>query len=182
VGEFLKWYDTELHPNKGIAMFAVYDKTGVAATGDPEGVLAGIMGYTNTSAPNLSTEIAWVLTSPRFQRTHVTSHAIGLLLHYALDLPSDGGLGLRRVEWRTSTLNEGSLRAAERMGFKRDGHFRWAMVLPQSAGKTGNGRPRRAGDPREDNAGRDTVSLAVCWDEWEDSVKDQVNAVMERTN
>ena len=159
----------------------MYDKTQSAETGHPDGALAGIMGYANTSPAHLVTEIAWVLTSPQFQKTHVTSHAIGLLLHYALDLPSDGGLGLRRVEWRTSELNEGSLRAAERMGMKRDGSFRWTMVLRPDAGKAGNGQSRREGDPRKEDLGRNTISLGLCWDEWEDSVRDRVDSVMART-
>jgi len=85
------------------------------------------------------------------------------------------------VEWRTSAVNESSIRAAERMGMKRDGCFRWMMALRPDAGKTGNGQPRRRGDPREEDLGRNTVSLGLCWDEWEDSVRDHVDGVMART-
>ena len=178
-------YDVRIHPNRGQTLFAVYDKTQVSGEtgpgGSPDGALAGVMGYTNTSEAHLTTEIGFVLTFPRFQRTHVTSHAIGLLLHYALDLPSAGGLGLRRVEWRASPLNQASIRAAERMGFKRDGYFRWNWVLPEGK-DMGNGLQRRDGDPRMRNVGRDSVIMGICWDDWEDSVKAQVDAVMARTS
>ena len=159
----------------------MYDKTKSPETGHPDGALAGIIGYTGAIPAWLVTEIGPVLTSPQFQRTHVTSHAIGLLLHYALDLPADGGLGLRRVEWQSTELNKGSLRAAERMGMKLDGSFRWRVIFRPDAGKIGNGQPRRRGDPREEDLGINTVLLGLCWDEWEDSVRDHVDVVMART-
>ena len=146
-----------------------------------DGALAGVMGCTNTSAPHLTAEIGFVLTFTRFQRTHVTSHAIGLLLHYALDVPSAGGLGLRRNEWRASPSNQASIRAAERMGFKRDGYFRWNWVLPEGK-EMGNGLQRREGDPRIRNVGRDSLIMSICWDDWEDSARARVDAVMARTS
>jgi RimJ/RimL family protein N-acetyltransferase len=181
VEEFMeKLYNIRIHPNVGQTVFAVYDKTKATETGDPDGALAGLMGYSNTNPAQLSTELA-ALISPRFQRSHVTSNAMGLLLHYALDLPSTGGLGLRRVEWRASPLNASSIKAAERMGFKKDGYFRWHWVLPDEK-ERGNGLSTRAGDPRERNLGRDTVVLSICWDDWEESVKGHVDAVMARKN
>ena len=73
------------------------------------------------------------------------------------------------------------MRAAERMGFKRDGYFRWNWVLPEGK-DVGNGLRRRDGDPRVRNVGRDTVVMGICWDDWEDSVRAQVDAVMTRTS
>lgn len=75
---------------------------------------AGLIGLKNTSEGELSTEIGWLVTLPQFQRTHVTTHAIGLLLLWAFD-----ELGMDRVQWYTDERNERSLRAAERMGFVR---------------------------------------------------------------
>lgn len=164
--------------NPALILFAVYDKT-KATLGNTDGELAGTIGLLNTSTANLSTEIGFVLMLPAFRRTHVTSNAIGLLLRYTLNLPAAGGLGLRRVVWMASQINEPSIRAAERMGFKREAVLRWAVVLPE--GKVqGNGRERRKGDPKENQLGRDTVVLAICWDDWENGGKEKVDAIMER--
>jgi RimJ/RimL family protein N-acetyltransferase len=69
------------------------------------------------------------------QRTHVLTHAAGLFLHRFFDLPAQGGLGLRRVQWITTTLNQASQNAAKRLGFKEEGIVRAAKVLP--VGKKG---------------------------------------------
>jgi len=168
-----------IQPNPGCIIFAIYDKTKASETGVPDGAFAGTIGLLNTSVDNLFSEVGFVLVLPQFQRTHVTSNAIGLLLHYTLDLPHAGGLGLRRVEWRASPVNNPSVKAAERMGFRKDGILRWNTVLSEVK-RTGNGRERRRGDPRENCLGRDTVVLSVCWDEWEDSVRGRVDVIMAR--
>ncbi|KAG6917400.1 hypothetical protein DXG01_002669 [Tephrocybe rancida] len=168
-----------IHPDLANTLFAVYDKTKVSKTGDPEGAFAGAIGYSNGSAPNLALEIAWVLISPEFQRTHVTTNAIGLLLKYALDLPGKGGLGLRRVVWQCSPLNGPSLKAAERMGFKKEGYSRWTLVMPEIK-LIGNDQERRAGDPKPYLLGRDTRTLAVCWDDWETGTSQHVDGLIAR--
>lgn len=160
-----------LQDTNGITMFAVYDKT------KEEGAFAGLTGYVETSAQDLVTEI-FVLIAPAFQRTHVTSNAIGILLKYALDLDS---LGLRRVTWQASTANAASIKAAERMGFRKEGVLRWRKVWPESKSRGANGTPVRKGDPREDALGRDTVVLSICWDDWEGGVRAHVEKTMVRT-
>lgn len=164
--------------------FAIFDKTRGKEGG--EGELAGMLGYTNTSPENLSTEIAFVLVLPPYRHTHVTSNAVGLLMHYALDLPSPlsgpGGLGLRRVVWQANAVNEASIRAAERMGFRMEGIKRWDRVFHDglSKGKVGNGRDGRVGEGREGDLGRDTAVLAICWDDWEGGGRERVDGVMNR--
>jgi len=81
-------YDVRIHPNQGQTLFAVYGKTQTGSGGSgPDGALAGVTGYTNTeSAAHLKAEIGFVLTSAR---THVTSHAIGLLLRWICRLLKD---------------------------------------------------------------------------------------------
>ncbi|KAF5369642.1 hypothetical protein D9615_010249 [Tricholomella constricta] len=170
-----------IQPNPACVLFAVYDKTKAAETGNPDGALAGAIGFCDASSANLHAEVAFVMISPRFQRTHVTSNAIGLLLHYTLDLPSEGGLGLRRVVWKASPLNAASVKAAERMGFTKEGVLRWHRVLPEGKSMGGNGRERRTGDPKENALGRDTVVLSLCWDDWEAYGRDRVVAAMART-
>lgn len=180
VGQFVDTFvEGRVRSNPALILFAVYDKT-KATPSNVDGELAGAIGLLNTSTANLSTEIGFVLMLPAFRRTHVTSNAIGLLLRYTLNLPAAGGLGLRRVVWMASQVNEPSIRAAERMGFKREAVLRWALVLPEGK-EQGNGRERRKGDPKENQVGRDTVVLGICWDDWEKGGREQVDAIMART-
>ncbi|KAJ7591532.1 hypothetical protein C8J56DRAFT_887849 [Mycena floridula] len=142
-------------------LFAVLDKT----KGE---VLAGLIGYVYASANDLSVELGPVIAFPAFQGTFVASNAVGILLHYALNLPSDGGLGLRRVQWFANVMNTSSVRAAERMGFQREGIIRWARVLTPQKSIGTNGKAIREGDPRgSDHLGRDSIVLGLCWDDWE---------------
>lgn len=70
------------------------------------------------------------LTDATPQRTHVLTHAAGTLMHRILDPESLGGLGLRRCQWYTTTLNEASQRASLRLGYTYEGTQRAAKVLP----------------------------------------------------
>lgn len=170
-------------PNPGWLLMTVFDKTKPDQhniEGGRNGALAGIVAYLNSEPQNLKTEIGAVFILPAFHKTHVASNTIGLLLNYALNLPSapGGGLGLRRVVWYANALNVASVRLAERMGFVSEGVARWERALPMD--KDGNGLARREGDPRADWPGRDTARLALCWDEWEDGVKNKVAQIIQR--
>ncbi|KAK7016911.1 acyl-CoA N-acyltransferase [Favolaschia claudopus] len=148
-------------PDPAQILFAVFD----TSTASPP-QLAGTIGLLDTSPVNLSTEIGFVITLPAFQRTHITTNAVGLLLHWTLDSPSAGGLGLRRVAWKANSLNSRSIRAAERLGFRKEGVLRWDRVL--SVGKTeGKSISVRSEDPKPKCLGRDTTLLSLCWDDWE---------------
>jgi len=161
-------------------LFAVHDKTRPSELSDTtSGALAGAIGLFHTSPTNLSTEIGPVLILPSFQRTHVTSNAIGLLLQYTLNPPSEGGLGLRRVVWKGSPDNSPSIKAAERLGFRREGVARWSFVLPEGK-QIGKSLERRKEDPKRSCLGRDSVVLSICWDDWEDGGRTNVDAVMAR--
>jgi RimJ/RimL family protein N-acetyltransferase len=106
------------------------------------------------------TLIAFVITLPPFQRTHVTTNAIGLLLMYALDLPPYG-LGLRRVQWQANRLDTKSIGIAQKFGFKLEAILRWdGRVLPASKASVVDGGGEREGDPRPGTVGRDTAVLA----------------------
>jgi RimJ/RimL family protein N-acetyltransferase len=165
-----------IQPDPGNVLFAVFDKTAADA---PQ--LAGIIGFLETSAVHLCTEIGFVITLPRFQRAHVTSNAAGLLLRFALEPPAAGGLGLRRVAWTANIHNAGSIRVAERLGFRREGVLRWERVLPTSRTEdVGNGGGARAGDPKHGCLERDTLLLSLCWDDWEGGAGEAVNAIMQR--
>ncbi|KAI5850550.1 hypothetical protein DFP73DRAFT_582873 [Morchella snyderi] len=173
------FFDAVVRPNPTMTLYAVIDKTRPPGE-DPAGALAGIIAYINTSVLRQSTEIGYVITLPPFQRTHVTSNAVGLLLQYALDPPARGGLGLRRVQWQASTVNTASMRVAERMGFRKEGVRRWDRVFygGGSNGKQGNGRSVPEG--HGEDLGRDMVVYSVCWDDWEEGVREKVLGVMER--
>jgi len=152
-------------------LFAIIDK----ARG---GSLAGVIGLLDASAPNLSVEMGWVVVFPAFQRTYVTSNAVGILLRYALELPHANGLGFRRVEWTAHSANEPSLATARRMGFKEECVQRWAMVMPEGA--EGHGIAVRAGDPLSHRAGRHNVCFSMCADDWENGGRERVSALIDR--
>ncbi|KIJ66374.1 hypothetical protein HYDPIDRAFT_174488 [Hydnomerulius pinastri MD-312] len=164
-------------------LFAIIDKTRTPSPGAPpsEADFAGVLTLMNTSSQSLSTEIGFVVIFPKFQRTHVTTNACGLLLQYALDLPSSpgGGLGLRRVQWQACDKNIASVRAAENLGFKFESMLKWDRVMPGD--RTGLDELKlREGDPRPGTKRRDTAMLAVCWDDWEEGVREKVLRRMDR--
>jgi hypothetical protein len=52
--------------------------------------MAGTIGLIKASPAELRAEIAWVVVSPAFQRSHDASNAVALLLRYCLELPQAG--------------------------------------------------------------------------------------------
>lgn len=59
------------------------------------------------------------------------THAVGLMMHRVLDSEADGGLGLRRCQWKCHSMNEKSKAAAVRLGFVPEGTIRaWVVVPP----------------------------------------------------
>jgi RimJ/RimL family protein N-acetyltransferase len=113
-----------------------------------------------------TTWIGFVIMLKSAQRTHVTTNAVGLLMNYALNTPSDAsfsGLGLRRVQWTCDSGNLRSLAVSQRLGFQIEGTFRWRWVLPTGATA---GDPPRSDDPVQGNGRHDTI-LGMCWDFWE---------------
>ena len=153
--------------------FAILDKTKGASL---EKSMAGIIGFISCSPQNLAAEIAPVIIFPAFQRTFVSSNAIGLMMKYALDLPEDGGIGFRRVVWSANPGNLASIKAAERMGFTQEGVKCWSWVLP--LGKDGGKEP--VDGKRGQGQGRDSVVFAMCWDDWEGGGREHVTKVINR--
>ena len=193
IDDFMEdFYEPFIRKSPGNTLFAIFDKTkrNTSIIGDgtrtvpeeeqPDEALAGLIALLYSSSTNLVTEIGGVMILPPFQRTHISSNATGLLLQYALNLPSQSppGLGLRRVVWQANVLNKSSVHLAERMGFRLEGVLRWERVLPP--GKQEVGQTPREGDPRRDYVGRDTALLALCWDDWENGGREKVNLIMQR--
>ncbi|EJU01773.1 hypothetical protein DACRYDRAFT_22170 [Dacryopinax primogenitus] len=170
-------YDRLIASDPSSTWFAVFDLT----RPDKEdaslpGAFAGVTGLLAASAAQSQAEIGYVLYLPEFQRTHVGTHATGLLMHYLLDSPSLGGLGLRRAQWKANALNTRSVEAAKRLGFRDEGVSRWHIVLPE--GKEGLDRPDEGDGAR--GKGRHTAMLSVCWDDWKEGVREKVDALMSR--
>lgn len=181
-----EFWEGRVFPSKDMTLFAIYDKTRESESGEGP-ALAGMIAYLNSSATDLFIEIGWITILPAFRRSHVTSNAVGILMHYALDLPSSesdegtsGGLGLRRCVWIANVLNTPSVNAGERMGFIKEGIMRWHRVLPESKKVGWNGREERKGDPREGCGGRDSIILSHCFDDWENGGRQKVGTIMDR--
>ncbi|KAJ4002742.1 hypothetical protein NW752_009394 [Fusarium irregulare] len=159
--------------------FAIIDKTRRASDADPDGEVAGTISFTHISLTDLSTEIGFVIILPPYQRSHVASNAIGLALEYALEMPENGGLGLRRIHWKTSTENTASRRLAERLRFDMVGTTPWHMryVQGKRRSKIGNGKEIPPGSDPED-LWRDTVNYSLAWDRWEGFARERTAQMM----
>ncbi|EKM51086.1 uncharacterized protein PHACADRAFT_212986 [Phanerochaete carnosa HHB-10118-sp] len=166
---FLDFIEGGMHLDPSFALFVIYNKS----TENQAHQLAGLIGLLNTNPANLSTEMGPVFTLPPFQRTHVTTHAIGLLLAHCFE-----ELKLRRVQWQTNALNEKSIGTAQKMGFTLEGIVRWQLLL--APGKHEHGLKPREGDPKPECYGRNTALLSVCWDDWESGVNEKVRERMAR--
>ncbi|KAF9003944.1 acyl-CoA N-acyltransferase [Cyathus striatus] len=172
---FINFNECIIRQDPASVLFVILDKTKPNYDQDFEKSVAGAIGYVHIAPNHRSLEIGPVVVLPKFQRTFVSSNAIGLMLKYALDLPPEGGLGFRRVVWCANPFNKPSLRAAERMGFVLEGINRWTWVLPlDKKGNKVNGTERGEAD------GRDSIVLSMCWDDWEGGVKEKVTGLMER--
>ncbi|KAG8698365.1 hypothetical protein FRC08_005971 [Ceratobasidium sp. 394] len=113
-------------------LFVTLNKEGLTKEDeeDPDKIsnfLLGTIAYCNASRALATVEIGFIIVLPPYQRTHVSSHAIGLMMQYALDLPKDGGLGVRRCQWQAHASNEASVRAGMRLGFKMEGVIRFVL-------------------------------------------------------
>lgn len=171
VADLEYWVKTTVTPDRGLFLFAVKDKTRNLSsdiTGEiTTETFAGVITLMNGSPENAMVEIGHILIAPKFQRTHVLTNACGILLQYCLDPPTDGGLGLRRVQWLANASNKPSVGAAEKLGFRFEGTLRWYRVLPN--GKTGPGVRNDGRGP-----GRDTTILSICFDDWEGGLKESM--------
>lgn len=177
VEEFHAFHEKYIDSVPANCLYAIIDKSNTEEK-DVNAKYAGTIALASTSPENACTELGIMIFSA-FQRTHVSSNAIGLLLQYTLDPPSAGGLGLRRVEWRCHTENQASWKTALRMGFQLEGVLRWDKVfyggtigLPVDALEKRNGSPGEA-------IGRHTAVFSIVWDEWEEK-RPKVVKQMER--
>ncbi|KAJ6786746.1 hypothetical protein PWT90_02002 [Aphanocladium album] len=148
--------------------YAVIDKTRPPSAEDPDGELAGLFSYENAVKETLSLEIGHVRVAPAYQRKGIAVITTALMLRYALDTVEQGGLGLIRVGWGASTVNEASIGVARKVGFNSIGVIPWQGVIENGVArnKVGNGR----GPTPRSNPGdlwRDVLMFCITWDEWE---------------
>jgi RimJ/RimL family protein N-acetyltransferase len=171
--QFLEFMDTVGRQKADWIFFAVLDLTKEVGNKPwGEGKLAGIISLLNTDADNHSTEIGCIIIGKEFQRTHVTTNAVGLLLQWCFSI-----LGMRRVQWQTNSRNEPSVATAKKMHFRDEGILRWQRVLPKEQTEVGEYVEGHA----KEAPGRHTVMLSICWDDWDAGVKDIVAERMART-
>ncbi|KZT61414.1 acyl-CoA N-acyltransferase [Calocera cornea HHB12733] len=177
----LQMYERMIRSDPTATWFAVLDKTRADSSAADAGLglggaFAGDIGILSASPGQSQAEIGYIMYLPESQRTHVNTHAVGLLLHYLLDAPAQGGLGLRRVQWKANAENAASVRAALRLGFRSEGTLRWHMVLPE--GKEG-AEAREDGDGVR-GPGRHSAMLSLCWDDWVGGGRERVDMLMAR--
>jgi RimJ/RimL family protein N-acetyltransferase len=86
------------------------------------GRATGLGSYLRIEPDSGSIEVGHLQFSPLLQRTPVATEAMYLMMRNAFEL------GYRRYEWKCDSLNAGSRRAAERLGFSFEGVFRQATI------------------------------------------------------
>ncbi|KAL8287385.1 hypothetical protein RQP46_003837 [Phenoliferia psychrophenolica] len=160
-------------------LFAIYDQSLLPFSSPPTAPhrLAGLIGVLDTSPSSRTTEIGPVIIFPEFQRTHVMTHSVALVLGWAFD-----DLKLRRVQWFTNERNEASIKAAERMGLKLEARLRWEKVLLAES-LEGEEVPEWAREQEEKagrGRGRHSALLAIGWDVWREEAKDKVAKLVAR--
>lgn len=172
--ELLEFLYNTGHKQPSWIIFAILDRTkAVDHNRWGDGQLAGTIALLNTEAHNFSTEVGFVMVGKEFQRTHVTSNAVGLLLQWCFS-----ELGLRRVQWQANYRNEPSVQTAIKMGFKHEGTIRWQRVLPVECASVGEPVKRNG---KDEVPGRHSAMLGMYWDQWEAGTSETVATRMART-
>jgi RimJ/RimL family protein N-acetyltransferase len=87
------------------------------------GKALGVASYLRITPAQGVIEVGHINYSPALQRSPAATEAMFLMMARVFD-----ELGYRRYEWKCNALNEGSRRAALRLGFSFEGIFRQAVV------------------------------------------------------
>lgn len=86
---------------------------------DPTAEPAALMTYMSVEPAHRRIEIGSVIFGEKLKRSRQATEASYLLARHAFE-----DLGYLRLEWKANKLNEASLTAAARLGFKFEGIFR----------------------------------------------------------
>jgi RimJ/RimL family protein N-acetyltransferase len=106
------------------------------------GRVAGCTRFGNLERAHRRVEIGWTWVGEEFQRTAVNTEAKYLMFKHAFE-----DWGFRRVELKTSSINEKSKAAMRRLGLVEEGTLRKHML-------------------NDDGGSRDTTYFSVVDDEW----------------
>jgi RimJ/RimL family protein N-acetyltransferase len=106
------------------------------------GRVAGCTRFGNLERAHRRVEIGWTWVGVEFQRTAVNTEAKYLMFKHAFE-----DWGFRRVELKTSSMNEKSKTAMRRLGLVEEGTLRKHML-------------------NDDGGSRDTTYFSVVDDEW----------------
>ena len=87
------------------------------------GAYEGAASYLRIAPAAGSIEVGHINFSPALQQTRAATEAMYLMMEWAFDA------GYRRFEWKCDALNQGSRRAAQRLGLSYEGVFRQAAVV-----------------------------------------------------
>lgn len=85
----------------------------------------------------------------------------------------------RRVQWRANDLNQASVSAAKRLGFKYEGTMEWDRVIPHGKAGRINANPDGYGCP-DAGPGRHSAQLVITWESWLETVKAHIETLMGR--
>ncbi|MFM2042161.1 MAG: hypothetical protein RLY86_737 [Pseudomonadota bacterium] len=122
-GEFRTWLSDRVVKPEMVILTA----TALAATALTDGGagdrVGGLYFLININRPMGVVEMGLVL-GPALQRSVAATEAFRLLAGQVLEPAAAGGLGYRRLEWRSRVENVPSLQAARRFGFVQDGILR----------------------------------------------------------
>jgi RimJ/RimL family protein N-acetyltransferase len=134
--DFKKYFQQALEERANGASypFAIFDKQ--------ENKWAGSTRFGNISFEHKRLEIGWTWYHPELQRTGLNRACKFLLLSYAFE-----ELGFKRIELKTSSLNEKSRTAIAGIGATQEGILRKHMI-------------------NEDGSQRDSVLFSIIDDEW----------------
>ncbi|WWC58062.1 uncharacterized protein I303_100597 [Kwoniella dejecticola CBS 10117] len=80
---------------------------------------AGVYGLIEVNQEYMTAVFGLINILPKYQRTHINTHAMALILSYLFE-----EVHLIRIQYDAVTYNAPSIRAAERFGFKKEGVFR----------------------------------------------------------
>ena len=106
-----------------------------------DGTIGGYLSLMNIDLENSRAEIGRVLFGSKMQKTTASTESIFLIMKAAFE-----DLNFRRLEWRCNSLNQPSIKAANRYGFLFEGRLRNHMI---TKGKS-----------------RDTLIFSMLQEEW----------------
>ncbi|MFL5492861.1 MAG: GNAT family N-acetyltransferase [Gemmatimonadales bacterium] len=109
------------------------------------GEIIGSTRFGNVAPSHRRVEIGWTWLGRQWQRTGANTEAKYLMLCHAFEV-----WGCRRVEFKTSTLNQRSRAAIRRLGAVEEGVLRCHMI-------------------NDDGSRRDSVYYSIIADEWPDT-------------